>query len=71
MCGTRRSAGWGTSLAWWVEGAGGWSDAGQRDRLADSLSDPDTGLGLNVVRYNIGATGRAYGSVSLRIDHHR
>lgn len=49
--------GWGTSLAWWAEGAGGWSDAGQRARLADALFDPDTGLGLNVVRYNIGGYG--------------
>lgn len=49
--------GWGTSLAWWAEGTGGWSDAGQRGRLADALFDPDSGLGLNVVRYNIGGYG--------------
>ena len=49
--------GWGTSLAWWAEGAGGWNDAGQRNRLADALFDPTTGLGLNVVRYNIGGYG--------------
>ena len=49
--------GWGTSLAWWAEGAGGWSDGGQRARLADALFDPGRGLGLNVVRYNIGGYG--------------
>jgi O-glycosyl hydrolase len=47
--------GWGTSLAWWAEGSGGWADP-QRQALANAIFDPTTGLGLNVVRYNIGAT---------------
>ena len=49
--------GWGTSLAWWAEGAGGWRNADQRNRLADALFDRDRGLGLNVVRYDIGGYG--------------
>src|SRR5713226_3933873 len=48
--------GWGTSLAWWANIIGGWSDS-QRTALADALYNPTTGIGLNVVRYNFGADG--------------
>lgn len=48
--------GWGTSLAWWAEGTGGWSSEQAKNALADALFSPTAGLGLNVVRYNIGAT---------------
>ncbi|WP_255947839.1 glycoside hydrolase [Streptomyces odontomachi] len=48
--------GWGTSLAWWAEGSGGWSSTAAKNALADALFSPTSGLGLNVVRYNIGAT---------------
>ncbi|GCE17120.1 RICIN domain-containing protein [Dictyobacter kobayashii] len=48
--------GWGTSLAWWANIIGGWSDS-QRTSLADALYDPNKGIGLNVVRYNFGADG--------------
>ena len=46
--------GWGTSLAWWANVLGGWS-APNRSKIADLLFDPKSGLGLNVVRYNLGA----------------
>jgi O-glycosyl hydrolase len=48
--------GWGTSLAWWANIIGGWSDS-QRTALADALYDPTKGIGLNVARYNFGADG--------------
>jgi O-glycosyl hydrolase len=48
--------GWGTSMAWWANIIGGWSDS-QRTALADALYNPTTGIGLNVVRYNFGADG--------------
>jgi O-glycosyl hydrolase len=48
--------GWGTSLAWWANIIGGWSNS-QRTALADALYDPNKGIGLNVVRYNFGADG--------------
>src|SRR5258708_2205888 len=48
--------GWGTSLAWWAEVVGQWSDATKRAALEDALFNPDTGLGLNVIRYNFGAS---------------
>ncbi|MBO0794450.1 MAG: RICIN domain-containing protein [Ktedonobacteraceae bacterium] len=48
--------GWGTSMAWWANIIGGWSNS-QRVALANALYDPDSGLGLNVVRYNFGADG--------------
>jgi O-glycosyl hydrolase len=48
--------GWGTSMAWWANIIGGWSDS-QRVPLADALYDPTKGIGLNVLRYNFGADG--------------
>ncbi len=48
--------GWGTSMAWWANIIGGWSQS-QRLALAEALYNPSSGLGLNVVRYNFGADG--------------
>ena len=45
--------GWGTSLAWWAKLVGEWkTDA--KDEIMDLTFDPVKGLGLNMVRYNIG-----------------
>ena len=60
--GTRRQTmeGWGTSLGWWGNMVGGWTQPGQydvnksrRDELIDMFFS-DEGLGLNILRYNIG-----------------
>lgn len=56
--------GWGCSLCWFGHGVGGWEDA-KRTRIADLLFDPDKGLGLNIVRYNIGG-GDAPGHKHMR-----
>lgn len=45
--------GWGTSLCWFGNVVGGFSDM-NRNAVADRLFDAKSGLGLNVVRYNIG-----------------
>src|SRR5215217_7464712 len=45
--------GWGTSLAWWAHGAGGWKEE-TVDDLVHRIVDPKDGLGLTVFRYNIG-----------------
>lgn len=45
--------GWGTSLCWWANGVGGW-DARTVDEVVRLITDPDTGLGMNVFRFNIG-----------------
>jgi PKD domain-containing protein len=52
--------GFGVSLAWWANVVGGFSPA-QRGQIEDALFSPSTPdnpnrLGLNVLRYNIGAT---------------
>ena len=50
--------GWGTSLAWWANVVGGWRSAGQVEDALFGLPDrkhPDR-LGLNVIRYDIGAS---------------
>jgi O-glycosyl hydrolase len=53
-----RFQGWGTSLAWWANVVGGWQSS---DQIVDALfglpdrEHPDR-LGLNVIRYNIGAS---------------
>lgn len=45
--------GWGTSLCWWANVLGGWSEENLSEVL-DALYDPEKGLGFNVARYNIG-----------------
>ena len=45
--------GWGTSLAWWAKVIGGFPEPARSDYIEKAF-DPDKGLGLNVVRYNIG-----------------
>ena len=44
--------GWGTSLCWWANRIG-YSDALTR-LAADAFCNPESGLGLNILRYNIG-----------------
>jgi len=45
--------GWGTSLAWFANVLGGTPDS-VRNHYADLIFDVHKGLGLNIVRYNIG-----------------
>ena len=45
--------GWGTSLCWFANVIGGWTEA-KRSAVADLLFHPTNGLGFNIVRYNIG-----------------
>ncbi len=44
--------GWGTSLCWWANRIG-YSDT-LAQQAAQLLFDPETGLGMNIARYNIG-----------------
>ena len=44
--------GWGTSLCWWANRIG-YSDV-LAQKAAELLFDPETGLGMNIARYNIG-----------------
>jgi O-glycosyl hydrolase len=46
--------GWGTSLCWWANAVGAWQDGARKDEVMDLVFDPCKGLGLNIVRYNIG-----------------
>jgi O-glycosyl hydrolase len=61
--------GWGTSLAWGGNIVGGWSDR-NRTAIADLLFSTTTGLGLNIVRYHIGA-GLNPNSASIGCGVHR
>ncbi len=45
--------GWGTSLCWWAETIGAETEAERRE-FTKLLFDEDEGLGLNIVRYNVG-----------------
>lgn len=45
--------GWGTSLCWWANVIGGWSEENIND-VMDLLYSPTEGLGFNIARYNIG-----------------
>ncbi|QYR21529.1 hypothetical protein KZ483_00140 [Paenibacillus sp. sptzw28] len=46
--------GWGTSLAWWGHILGRWKDKEKLNEVMDLVFDANKGLGLNIVRYNIG-----------------
>jgi hypothetical protein len=48
--------GWGTSLCWFANIAGGYTDP-LRTYLADLLFDVSKGLGMQICRYNIGGAG--------------
>lgn len=45
--------GWGTSLCWWANHVGGWSESA-RNAVVNAVVDPVLGLGYNIFRYNIG-----------------
>jgi len=50
--------GWGTSLCWWANAVGGWTMEGvsgkqKREEIME-LTFSESGLGLNIVRYNAG-----------------
>jgi hypothetical protein len=55
--------GWGTSLCWFANVAGGYPDP-LREYLADLLFDVQRGLGLQIARYNIGGSGWGCGDVA-------
>jgi O-glycosyl hydrolase len=46
--------GWGTSLAWFANGVGGWTNTTNQTDLMNALFSPSSGLGLSYLRYNIG-----------------
>lgn len=46
--------GWGTSLAWFANSLGGWSNTTNQNELMQALFSSSNGLGLNYLRYNIG-----------------
>lgn len=45
--------GWGTSLCWWANALGRW-EGPKKQEVLKLLFDEEEGLGLNIVRYNIG-----------------
>lgn len=45
--------GWGTSLAWWANSAGTWTNTTNYNNLMSALFSPTSGLGLSYLRYNI------------------
>jgi O-glycosyl hydrolase len=47
--------GWGTSLAWWANITGAWNDSERFESLMDAVYNVEDGLGLTIVRLNIGA----------------
>ena len=46
--------GWGTSLAWFANSVGSWTNTTNQNNLVNALFSPTSGLGLNYLRYNIG-----------------
>ena len=62
----QRFEAWGTSLAWMGNELGGSSNTFRRDQIMDLLFDQNNGLGLNFVRYNIGADQNPAGPAITR-----
>src|SRR5260370_28821494 len=46
--------GWGTSLAWFANSVGSWTNTTNQNNLMNALFSQTSGLGLNYLRYNIG-----------------
>jgi hypothetical protein len=46
--------GWGTSLSWFANAVGSWTNSTNQTNLMNALFSPSSGLGLNYLRYNIG-----------------
>ena len=51
--------GWGTSFCWWPNRIGYLDELSEQ--AAKLFFDPKEGLGLNIIRYNIGGCGRFLG----------
>ncbi|MBN2736828.1 MAG: discoidin domain-containing protein [Spirochaetales bacterium] len=45
--------GWGASICWWGNQIGRWSES-NRNNLVEYVINPETGLGYNIFRFNIG-----------------
>lgn len=45
--------GWGVSLCWWAHVVGNFPEPAQRE-ICDQIFDAERGLGLNIVRFNLG-----------------
>lgn len=52
--GGRRFEGFGTSLCWWGNVIGRWEDKNTVEEICTLLFDKEKGLGLNILRYNLG-----------------
>lgn len=52
----QRFEGWGTALSWGANAIGRWDDRAKRTEIVDLLFGERHGLGLQIARYNIGAT---------------
>lgn len=57
--------GWGTSLCWWANVIGKYPEP-SRTQLLDLVFDVNKGIGLNIVRYNIGGSNPKNPDKSLR-----
>ncbi len=59
--------GWGTSLCWWANMLGKWEDEKKINEVCDLLFDAEKGIGINIVRYNIGGGENPPNVSNLRI----
>lgn len=65
--------GFGASAAWWAQAVGAWSENAKGEVL-DLLFDSEKGIGLNILRYNIGGGKVTYiqdpwrSAASLQVD---
>ena len=63
---------WGTSLAWWGDYIGGWTNQQAKSDVLKLIFDSPNHLGLNSLRYNIGGGQNQNGSlIGTRRRYHR
>jgi O-glycosyl hydrolase len=62
--------GWGTSLAWFANGVGGWTNTTNRNNLMNALFSPSSGLGLTYLRYNIGGGDNSSYTPAISPSYH-
>lgn len=66
MAGKQLFCGWGTSLCWWSNVLGQWQNEAQIEKICRLLFSAEGGLGINFVRYNLGAGTNPPNKAQLR-----
>lgn len=59
--------GWGTSIGWWGNVIGTWKNSDKVEEVLDLIFSQSKGLGMNIVRYNLGGGEKPQNVKNLRV----